>query len=405
MRVSKALVATGLAMIMSSTSAQVSGPNKFAPPLQLPIDAAYTYFPTSDWGDFRAMSGQVGGGADLTCSGVTMQGSIETMIANYTAMAGQLVSNAPGIAVNYLAYSSPTTYALIQNLKESFEMNLNGSNMACQLARSTAQKNWDEKPEQARAVECMEQNGGLTAECVGSVEGPVGKFLEKKQEWSSTIDDAISDVNSFFSTDCEVLNSDQPTLVSYTLARGPNKCKDIEMAKKLLVDMEINAEEGGMKPIAPDESFSDVVQETAEEYKERIDEIVSTPTDSLVESEAYQELIADNRIALSYSQHRLLTQIKEEDPLGYEAYSKRLATLMAVNELEGVARKIEAGLRQGAFNSDDAVIGQSNKEHMLDQASILRELAQAEREKMEAQQREAEFIQSGFKMLEQSRTN
>lgn len=404
------VLAIALTSFVSTTAAQETeqetAQGSLPAPLQLPIDVAYTYFPTSDMADYRMMGAEVGGGADLTCSGVTIQGSMESMIANFTAISGQLASNAPGIAINYLIYSSPSLYALIQNLKESFEMNLNGSNMACQMARSVGKNQWADNPEQVRSVECMEKNGGLSPECVGAINGPIEKFVATKTLWKKGIDAAIEKAEGFLSTDCEALkDEDQPTLLSYVLSRGPNQCKDIELAKDLYIDQTINSDEGRMSPVAPDKTFSEVMAEQTNKQKEILDQLVAESSEDLVDSEAYQEMRENGRLSLTYPQHRLLQQIKNEDPLAYEAYSKRLATLMAINEMEGVARKIETGIRQGTYNSDSGDIGKSNQELMLQQSSVLRDLVAVEREKLEAQQQEAEMIKSGYRILEQSRVN
>lgn len=370
------------------------------PILQLPIDAAFTYFPTSDQADYKLMSGKAGGSANLTCSGVSLQGSLESMIANYQAMAGQTVANAPAIAINYLAYSRPTMYALVQNLKESFEMNLGASNTACQIARSAGKKNWSDNPDQQRAEDCFNENGGLAPSCVGTKpEQYVSSFLDKKREWSDRIQEAIDGMNDFLSTDCESLDAEEPTLLSYVLAKGPNQCKDVSSAKDILIDLSIDPEKGEMTPIPPEKTFTAELKDRAVNYKDLLTTIAGEDTASLDQSAAFQDLSETNRVRFSYSDQRLLQQMKQQDPRKFEVFVQRMASLYAINDLEDLAYRLKIGLRQGALNSNSAEIGNSNAEHIRKQADDLLEYTASQRKRLENQQMEADFLRQGYKIL------
>lgn len=379
--------------------------SRLSAPLQLPIDVGYTYFPTSADSDFRLTEASASGSAELTCSGVTLDGAISSMMNNVQSISGNLQNNAMGLALNYLIYSSPSLYSLVTNMKESFEMNLGASNLACNMARAAGKKNWDETSNEARVAQCLDKAGGLTQECLSGSEGTVYKFLDKKRQWSEDIQSAVDSADSFFDTDCETLNSDQPTLMKMVFARSPNRCKEIEIASDIFPDRKINETTGEMDPVAAKKTPTELISESALESRDLIDELVESRTEDMTNTDAYEKLANKGRIKLSYGQHRMLTQLKDEDPIRYEAYRDRLATLMAINEMETIALKLKVGLRSAAHTAGDVELGEDNKQFVLDQIEYILAVAELERKKITNQQQESDLLEQGYRLLEQSRVN
>lgn len=404
------LIATGPSLFMQAHAQDPGLPDpgqtaNTPAPLQLPIDAGYTYFPSSSNGEFQLAEASAGGSADLTCSGVTLDGAMSSMLGNVQAVAGNLQNNAMGLGMNYLIYSSPSLYSLITNMKESFEMNLGASNLACSMARTAAKKNWDETSNEARVAQCLDESGGLSQECLSGSDGAVYTFLDKQREWSDSIQSAVDSADRFMASDCDALNSSEPTLLKMVFVRSPNQCSDLEVASQIFPDRKINAETGDMDPIAPQKTPTDLIAESATESRDLIDELVESRTEEMTDKEAYEKLAEKGSLKLSYGQHRMLTQLKSEDEIRYEAYRDRLATLMAINEMETLALKLKVGLRSGAHTAGDVELGEDNKQFVLDQIEYILAVAELERKKITNQQQEADLLNEGYRLLEQSRVN
>lgn len=381
------------------------GNDRLPAPLQLPIDIGYTYFPSSAANEFRLAEAGVTGGPDITCSGVSMDGTFSAMTGAVRSLTGQLQENALGLSINYLIYSSPSLYALITNMKESFESSLNMANASCNMARSLGKKNWDEESNKARVAQCLDREGGLSDQCLKGSEGTVYRVLEKKREWTAAIDSKIQEFNELTGGGCEALDSSEPTVMQMVFVRSPNQCGDLELASDLVGDRKLNEEDGESEPVAATKKISDVISEKAESSRGLIDAIVSAPTGEMTTTDAYKELTGRNTVSFSASQQRMLKALRAEDQLRYEAYRDRLATMMAINQLETTALRLKVGLQAGSSNSGGAELGESNRRFVQEQIEYLLSIAELERKKISNQQMEANLLDQGYRLLQQSRVN
>lgn len=374
-------------------------------PMQLPIDVGYTYFPSSSQSDFRAVGVSGDAGADLTCSGVTMDGAFQSMVGDFESLTGSLVGNAPGFLVNYLIYSSPSLYSLIQNMKEGVDFNLGAANATCNAIRSQARKNWDENAQVTKQDECMNREGGASSNCISGDVGPIDFIVNKKLAWSETIQEYQDGLNEIFSTECEGLDPENPTVMQIVFSRSPNQCPDLDVAQKLLGDQGINDETGEPEPIAPEADPSEVVAELAEESKGLLEALLGIGNSAISQEEASRRLAQRSNITMSLSQQRMLRQLEREDPARYEEYVKRFSSMMAINTLETMALKLEVGLLNGALNVGAVDLAEGNVEFVERQIKWMKSFAALERKKLENQQAEADMLSQGFKLLEQSRLN
>lgn len=396
---------SGVAIAQDSGSSPTGGSGIQRAPLQLPIDVGYTYFPSSNQSDFRAAGVSGDAGADLTCSGVTMDGAFQSMVGDFEALTGSLVGNAPGFLVNYLIYSSPSLYSLIQNMKEGVDFNLGAANATCNAIRSQAKKNWDENAQVTKQDECMNREGGASSNCISGDIGPIDFIVNKKLAWSETIQEYQNELNEVFSTECEGLDPDNPTVMQIVFSRSPNQCPDLDIAQKLLGDQGINDETGLPEPIAPEADPSEVVADLAEESKGLLEALLGIGNSAISQEEASRRLAQRSNITMSLSQQRMLRQLEREDPARYEEYVKRLSSMMAINTLETMALKLEVGLLNGALNVGAVDLAEGNVEFVERQIKWMKSFAALERKKLENQQAEADMLSQGFKLLEQSRLN
>lgn len=374
-------------------------------PMQLPIDIGYTYFPSSTQSDFRAVGASAGGGADLTCSGVTMDGAFQSMVGDFESLTGSLVGNAPGFLVNYLIYSSPSLYSLIQNMKEGVDFNLGAANATCNAIRSQAKKNWDENAQVTKQDECMNREGGASSNCISGDLGPIDFIVNKKLEWSETIQEYQDQLNDLFSTECEGLDPDNPTVMQIVFSRSPNQCPDLDVAQRLLGDQGINDETGEPEPIPPEADPSEVVADLATESRDLIEALLGIADNGISKEEATRRLSERSNVSMSLAQQRMLQQLNREDPARYDEYVKRFSSMMAINSLETMALKLEVGLLNGAANVGTVNLAEGNVEFVERQIKWMKSFAALERKKLENQQAEAEMLSQGFKLLEQSRLN
>lgn len=372
-------------------------------PLSLPIQAAYTYIPTSENADYRLVTSSAAAGVDFGCQGVTMDGSLQATLDNFQQIASGLPAQAPALALNYLIYSSPSLYALVQNLKEAVDFNLNGANLACNTARTLGKQAWADDPAAVAQDECISQNGGLSDKCVSLVNPTVNSFIDKKNEWSTAVEDAVGSVETFMGSSCPALDSDQPTLMMLVLGRGSGRCEDITTARRVLIDMEINPEAADFKRISPVQSLSEFTVETNAGYSETIDTIVEQPTETFHTLEPYQSSIkGEHRAEISLSQHRMLKQMKAKAPRSYDAYIAKLAMFYTANDLEDLADRIEVGLNQGNANSELALLPGEETAKVLAQVEGLRDYSGALKRRLERQTAEAQFLDEGYRILMQA---
>lgn len=59
-------------------------------------------------------------------------------------------------------------------------------------------KNWDENAQVKKQDECMNREGGASSNCISGDIGPIDFIVNKKLEWSETIQEYQDKLNDLF---------------------------------------------------------------------------------------------------------------------------------------------------------------------------------------------------------------
>jgi len=115
---------------------------------------------------FRAVgaygSSQVGFG----CDGMNLGGVIDGQLAQYGTMIEEFISQAPALAIMYLAYSQPVVKAVIDEMNIVGQFGLDLSNMTCSGVRNLADKSYEEKMVAVAEADCTADAGYKDANCI-----------------------------------------------------------------------------------------------------------------------------------------------------------------------------------------------------------------------------------------------
>lgn len=98
------------------------------------------YFPPIADRDFDTpLRFGIGTGLDVGCAGVDLQHLLDQyFMIDYAHILDYLKANAAGMAINYVIYSNPTMYTLIQHLKQGADFAVNLNQVTCTSIRQAA---------------------------------------------------------------------------------------------------------------------------------------------------------------------------------------------------------------------------------------------------------------------------
>jgi len=387
--------------------------NAMSPMLvDLPIEGAFSYFPSTDAGDFTLAEAYGDLGVNLGCNGVTLDGSIDAMINQYSSIARQFVANAPMIAVNYLVYSQPSLYSLIQNLKESTEFMLDVTSFTCQGARQLAMSNWEDSLGEKAAAECISSNGAATAACSDGdslVDRANRLVTERKKQWAKKVADAKEALSKASVRDamgnlvksgesCDALNDDdeEVTANDLTLALSGLGCSDIELAKSLLPDtvIESDVEKGAKRQVPASLTVEKALADESIKVAKALDQLADKNTSDARSRAAYETLAeAGANSDLTLKQIAMLKTVKDEaDDVTYQAYLTQVAVVMSRNRLSNIVDRLEIGLLNGMLNKDQATLGTDIEEQTKDKIRLLKAQIDTIDRMIAGQQRELELL-------------
>lgn len=399
--------------LKSSTLKSIFGnESAFTPTLvDLPIEGAFSYFPTTDMGDFTIAEARAGFGLNLGCAGVTIDGSMDAMVNQFKSMGKQFLANAPMIGVNYLVYSQPSLYALIQNLKESTEFMLDMTNFTCQSARQLAQDKWQDSIGSQAAAECAASNGAATAACSNgdSLVDKANKYISnKKKQWRTEVEkakklmakaslkDALGNVIKSGDS-CDALDPENVTANDVTLALSGLGCADIELAKKLLPDAKLPdkvEKTGTTEPIPAKLTVEKALADESIRVGRALDIIAKRDDSELAAQQAYATLAeAGANTDLTLKQISMLRAVnRDADSITYQAYLSQVSVLMARNRLSNIVDRLEIGLLTGKLNKDSSTLGEDLEDQTRDKIRLLKAQIDTIDRMIAGQQKELELL-------------
>lgn len=127
--------------------------------------AGPSYFPPVVGQDFHPINIGFNTGLDVGC-GLDVEHALNTYLnVDYEHLIEYLKSNAMGLAVNYIVYSNPTLYTLLQDLKQGADWMINMNMFTCQSIRKAAdQARWSDPYYAEAKKKCLQSNSLVNCE-------------------------------------------------------------------------------------------------------------------------------------------------------------------------------------------------------------------------------------------------
>lgn len=127
--------------------------------------AGPSYFPPVVGQDFHPINIGFNTGLDVGC-GLDVEHALEAYLnVDYEHLVEYLKSNAMGLAVNYMVYSNPTLYSLLQDLKQGADWMINMNMFTCQSIRKAAdQSRWSDPYYAEAKKKCLQDNSLVNCE-------------------------------------------------------------------------------------------------------------------------------------------------------------------------------------------------------------------------------------------------
>lgn len=334
------------------------------------------------------------------CNGLNLGTVIDGQIGQYAAMVEQFISDAPSLAIMYLAYSQPTVKSVIDQLNMVGQFGLDMSNMTCSGVRQLADKAYEEKKQTLAEADCTTEMGYKSAECMAG-DGLTGSLIKGAQEMKSkasarasalmgTVSGATggligvkgSGTNGSGGTtggsgsgstalqtakNCSGVSPEGTTAL--LLAASELGCEDIKDYGGLLPSY--STEEGATTVTPRKETLETVSKKMTRDYVELYKGVYASKLNNYQETDEYKELVNRAEIVISENEFKFMRQLASANAPMFENTQRNLATLGMMKELEALVAKLELGVLTGLSNQADSELispDMINRYHLSAQA-------------------------------------
>ncbi|ORE47606.1 hypothetical protein BKN49_05255 [Pseudomonas aeruginosa] len=386
---------------------------------------------------FRAVgaygSSQVGFG----CDGMNLGGVIDGQLAQYGTMIEEFISQAPALAIMYLAYSQPVVKAVIDEMNIVGQFGLDLSNMTCSGVRNLADKSYEEKMVAVAEADCTADAGYKDANCIsgqgvqtsllkgmreakaaatsragsllGGVSNATGGFIQAKSSAASSGGGSSTGGNSgtgggnggsgtgsngstggntgLVGKNCSGVDADAGT-TPLILGASEMNCKDIKKYSGLLPTYVI--EEDAQEVVPRKLSVETLSKEITEEHMDLLSSIYQADPKTFTNNDAYKNLVNRADVVISRQELLAMQEMARKSPALAVRAQRQMATLSMMKELEIIISKLEIGVESGLSNQidqqyiSDRMVGQygsalrvMRKEYELLQAKIAADQARS----------------------------
>lgn len=355
-----------------------------------------TFQPWTD-DQFEAVGAYANTQVGFGCEGMNLGGIIDGQMGQYAGMIEEFISQAPALAVMYLAYSQPVVKAVIDEMNIVGQFGLDMSNMTCSGVRNLADKSHEEKKQAIAEADCTANAGfkdpacstgdgiqaslmstmraakqtvsSRTSSLMGKVSGATGGFIKSKgsanggtsggsTSGGASNGGASDPSGNLVGKNCSDIDVDAGT-TPMILGASELDCKDIKKYSRLIPSYVI---EEGAEAVTPRQvSVEDMSKEITNEHMDLLKNIYESDWKTFTASESYKDLVNRADIVVSKQELLFMQELARKNPAAAVRAQRQMATLSMMKELEIIISKIEIGVESGISNQIDG-------EHLSDRA-------------------------------------
>ncbi len=329
-------------------------------------------------------STQVGFG----CDGINLGSIIDGQLGQYAGMVEEFISQAPTLAIMYLAYSQPAVKSVIDEMNMVGQFGLDLSNMTCSGVRALADKSYEEKKQALAEAECTADAGykdpncfsgtGLqsalmstmqtakqqvtqkTTSLFGAISSGTGGFIKSKSAAAGGATSGgtgtgtapgttpgTAPAGSVTGKNCSGVDTSGGT-TPLILGASELGCTDIKKYSRLIPSYVIqdNAEEVVPRSI----SVEDMSKEITNEHMDLLKKVYESDWKTFTQTDAYQSMVNRADIVITKQELLFMQEMAKKNPALAIQAQRQLATLSMMKELEIIISKIEIGVESGLSN-------------------------------------------------------
>ena len=315
------------------------------------------------------------------CNGLNLGTVLDGQIGQYTEMIEQFISDAPSLAIMYLAYSQPTVKSVIDQLNMVGQFGLDMSNLTCSGVRQLADKAYEEKKQTVAEADCTVDKGFKSTECMAG-EGLTGSLIKGAEEMKAkasaragTLMGAVSGATGGLisvkggsgngsggagnagpgsssptpSRNCSGTSSEGTTAL--LLAASELGCDDIKEYSGLLPSY---STEGSAPTVVPrQETLEAVSKRMTEDYVTIYNGVYASDGATYQESEPFKKLVNRAGIVITENEFKFMRELSRANPAMFANTQRNLATLAMMKEMEQLVGQLELGILTGLSNQVD----------------------------------------------------
>jgi hypothetical protein len=284
---------------------------------------------------------------DLTCAGVNFSSLYGNKLDQYPEVLEQLVQDAPGLAMMYVAYTQPLLKGVVDELNTTLDEFISLTGLTCGDLSEQIKEGAEASPEAKANNECASSEGGFSLDCMENKQQLiVDDWNETKNEWKDSTKEYLDKIipkdiqpgkgGAGYVTDLTCYDTNGDNITHVLLAAGAYDCNRFEKTEALIATMTLQSNPNGdgivSKP--PLQSVTGYFNESAAFYLKKLDIILKAP----------------------YEEKRLKNNAQYDDAIeAYEELSSKLGRSLASKHIQTLARSYaKTGQRDGGVNLYDA---------------------------------------------------
>lgn len=325
------------------------------------------------------------------CNGLNLGTVMDGNMGQYAQMVEQFISNAPSLAIMYLAYSQPTVKSVIDQLNSVGQFGLDMSNLTCSGVRGLADKAYDEKKQALAEADCTVDEGFKSTKCMagegltGSLVRQMGDYKQKGVErvnslmgtatgatggligWNASVGGPHVGVGTgsgngtglgsgaglspsrIASKGCT--NSAPEGSAGLVFAASELGCDDIKKYSGLIPSY--GSKEDATTVIPRSVTLESLSKSMTTEYMGLYQKVYVADNATFKTTQAYKDLVARADITISEGEHKYMRGLARSAPALFLSTERQLSTLAMMKELDDVISKIEIGVSSGIANQPD----------------------------------------------------
>ncbi|MCK1788915.1 hypothetical protein [Pseudomonas violetae] len=348
------------------------------------------------------------------CNGLNLGTVLDGNMGQYAQMVEQFISNAPSLAIMYLAYSQPTVKSVIDQLNSVGQFGLDMSNLTCSGVRGKADKAYEEKKQELAEADCTVDEGFKSTKCMagegltGSLVRQMGDYKQKGVEranslmgkvtgatggligWNASVGGANPGAGTGSGNGTGLItgglspsriagkgcaNTAPEGTAGLVFAASELGCEDIKKYSGLIPSY--GSKEDATTVIPRSVTLESLSKSMTTEYMGLYQKVYAADNASFKTTQAHKDLVARADITISEGEHKYMRGLARSAPALFLSTERQLATLAMMKELDDVISKIEIGVSSGIANQPDNTLSPMVVEKTRLSAAALRQQYQA----------------------------